>query len=277
MLLVAWLLQMACVKPRDFHAPAERMTSGTAWTLEKGTVAPEMGVGGTGTTELLVNMGVTWAPVERLETNANVAHFGVGLFNVGFKGTLYESNRWALGGGVSGVWARGDLMWFLSEGKRALVADLDALVLPLTVNNTWTVDEAVDITTGVSYTHSAIMNGIIDTELDLVGELLGGRRLAVDGRLQVYVGRVGLWAGGSLPVAVWVITDPATEFVADDSERAAGTHWEKQQFGKSWGASGGAQLKLGDVTYVNIGLASSAASRSIGLDVSPYVAAHWRL
>ena len=274
MLFVAWLLQMACVKPRDFRAPAERMTSGTAWTLEKGTVAPEVGVGGTGSTDLLVDTGVTWAPIKRFETDANVAHFGVGLFNVGLKGTLYESDRWALGGGVAGVWARGDLMWFLGRGTQALVADLDALVLPLTVNNTWTVDEAVDITTGLSYTHSAILDGVLDTDSDLLGEVLGSRRVAVDGRVQVYVGRVGLWAGGTLPVAVWFITDPATEFVVDDGRRSG--EWAQQPFGKSWGASGGAQLKL-EATYVNLGLASSAASRSIGLYVTPYVAAHWRL
>lgn len=278
MLHVAWLLPMACVKPRDFHSPAERVTNGTAWTLEKGTVAPEAGVGGTGATELLVDMGVAWAPVERVETSANIAYFGVGLFNVGFKGTLFESDRWALGGAVSGVWAQGDLMWFLGDGKEALVAGVDALILPLAVNNTWSVDDAVDVTTGVSYTHSAMLNGVFDTDNDFLGEVLGSRRFAVDGRVQVYVGRVGLWAGGSLPVGVWVLTDPATEFVADDDQRAiaARTEWVQQQFGESWGASGGTQLKL-DTTYVNLGLASSAASRSIGLYVTPYVAAHWRL
>jgi hypothetical protein len=94
----------------------------------------------------------------------------------------------------------------------------------------------------------------------------------------VYVGPVAIWAGGSLPFGAWKLGDIATEFVLDEGvvigSRTDG--WLKLPFGYSWIASGGGQVRFGE-TYVDFGLGSSPASRSIGFDVSPYVAAHWRL
>jgi hypothetical protein len=94
----------------------------------------------------------------------------------------------------------------------------------------------------------------------------------------VYVGRVAIWAGGSLPFGEWVLGDLATELVVADGV-VVGTRtdgWLKRSFGYGWSASGGAQLLLGE-TYVDVGVGSSAASRAIGFNLSPYLAAHWRL
>ena len=277
---IAFVLLAACIKPRDFHDPAQRAVRGTAWTLEKGTVAPGVAVGGVDADQLLVDASLAWAPVKHVETSVNLAHFGGGLANLGLRTTLLEHERWALGAGVSATWINTDWMWYLdSVDPDAEGADsgLDIVVVPLYVNSTWTLRDWIDVTGGVSYSHAEAF-GTLDTEALFFDGSVGGRRLALDARAQVYVGRVAIWAGGSLPFGEWVLGDFATEVVVDEGV-VVGTRthdWLKRPFGHGWGASGGAQLLLGE-TYVDVGVGSSPASRAIGFAVSPYIAAHWRL
>ena len=281
---IAFVLLTACatarVKPRDFHDPAERAVRGTAWTLEKGTVAPSVAVGGVDSAQLLVDVGVAWAPAKHIETSVNLAHFGGGLANLGFRSTLLERERWALGAGASATWVNTDWMWYLDSidpEATGADSDLDIAVIPLYVNSTWILRDWVDVTGGLSYTHAEAF-GTVESEAVMLGASVGVRRVALDGRAQVYVGPVAIWAGGSLPFGEWVLGDIATEFVLDEGvvvgSRTDG--WRKRQFGHGWTASGGGQVRFGE-TYVDVGLGSSAASRAIGFDVSPYVAAHWRL
>ena len=277
---VVFVLLAACVKPRDFHAPAERMVRGTAWTLEKGTVAPAVAVGGVDNDQLLVDVSVAWAPVKHVETSVNLAHFGAGLANLGLRSTLLERERWALGAGASATWVNTDWMWYLdSVDPEASGGDsgLDLVVVPLYVNSTWTLRDRLDVTGGVSYTHSEAF-GTVDSEALFFDGSVGARRVALDGRAQVYFGPVAIWAGGSLPFGEWVLGDIATEVVVDEGvvvgSRTDG--WIKRTFGHGWAASGGSQVRFGE-TYVDVGLGSSSASRAVGFDVSPYVAAHWRL
>jgi len=277
---IAFLLLAACVKPRDFHAPAERVVRGTAWTLERGTVAPGLGVGGVDSDQLLVDAGVAWAPAKHVETSVNLAHFGGGLANLALRSTLLERERWALGAGASATWVNTDWMWYLdSVDPESTGADshLDIVVVPLYVNSTWTLRDWVDVTGGLSYTHAEAF-GAVDSEALLFDGSIGGRRLALDGRAQVYVGRVAIWAGGSLPLGAWILGEAATEVVVDEGV-VVGTRtdrWLERPFGRGWSASGGSQVRFGG-TYVDVGVASSAATRAIGFDVAPYVAAHWRL
>jgi hypothetical protein len=277
---IAFVLLAACIKPRDFHDPAQRAVRGTAWTLEKGTVAPSIAVGGVDSAQLLVDVGAAWAPWKHVEGSVNVAHFGGGLANLGLRTTLVERERWALGAGLSATWLNTNWMWYLdSVDPEATGADsdLDVVVVPLYVNSTWTLADWIDVTGGVSYAHAEAI-GTIESEAVLFGGDVGSRRLALDGRAQVYVGRVAIWAGGSLPFGEWVLGNIATEIVLDDGV-VVGTRtdgWLERPFGYGWSASGGAQLLLGQ-TYLDVGVGSSAASRAIGFNLSPYLAAHWRL
>jgi hypothetical protein len=268
------------VKPRDFHDPAQRAVRGTAWTLEKGTVAPSVAIGGVDTAQLLVDAGVAWAPWKHVEGSVNLAHYGGGLANLGLRTTLLERERWALGAGVAATWLNTNWMWYLdSVDPDAEGADqgLDIVVLPLYVNSTWTVRDWLDVTGGLSYSHAEVL-GTVDSDVVLFNGDVGSRRVALDGRAQVYVGRVAIWAAGSLPFGEWVFGNFATELVVADGV-VVGTRsdgWFKRPFGYGWSASGGAQLLL-NRTYVDVGLGSSSASRAIGFPVSPYLAAHWRL
>jgi hypothetical protein len=277
---IAFVLLAACVKPRDFHDPAQRAVRGTAWTLEKGTVAPGVAVGGVDADQLLVDVSASWAPVKHVEASVNLAHFGAGLANLGLRTTLLEHERWALGAGVSATWVNTNWMWYLdSVDPDAEGADsgLDIVVVPIYVNSTWTLRDWLDVTGGLSYSHAQTV-GTFDSEVVLFHGDVGSRRMALDGRAQVYVGRVAIWAGGSLPLSEWVQGEFATELVVDDGV-VVGTRtdgWLERPFGYGWSASGGCQLLLNE-TYLDVGLGTSAASRAIGFPVSPYVAAHWRL
>ena len=277
---IAFVLLAACIKPRDFHDPTERAVRATAWTLEKGTVAPSVAVGGVDSAQLLIDAGVAWAPVKHVETSVNLAHYGGGLANLGLRSTLLERERWALGAGVSATWVNTDWMWYLDSidpEATGADSDLDIVVLPLYANSTWTLRDWIDLTGGLSYTHAAAI-GTIESEAFMFGGSFGERRVALDGRAQVYVRQVMIWAGGSLPLGEWVLGDIATEIVLDDGVVVGSrTHgWRKHPFGEGWSASGGGQVRFGE-TYVDLGVGSSPASRAIGFDVSPYVAAHWRL
>src|SRR5215203_1469953 len=160
---IAFVLLAACVKPRDFHDPAERVVRGTAWTLEKGTVAPGVAVGGIDADQLLVDVSVAWAPAKHVETSVNLAHFGAGLANVGLRSTLLERERWALGAGVSATWLNTDWMWYLdSVDPDAEGADsgLDIVVIPLYVNSTWSLRDWVDVTGGLSYAHAEAFGSV---------------------------------------------------------------------------------------------------------------------
>ena len=141
---IAFILLAACagarLQQRDFHDPAERAVRGTAWTLEKGTVAPGFAVGGIDSDQLLVDVSLAWAPVKHLETSVNLAHFGGGLANLELRATLLEHERWALGAGVSPTWVNTNWMWYLdSVDPDAEGADqgLSIVVLPVYVNSTW--------------------------------------------------------------------------------------------------------------------------------------------
>ena len=277
---IAFVLLAACIKPRDFHDPAQRAVRGTAWTLEKGTVEPSVAVGGVDSAQLLVDAGVAWAPWKHVEGSVNVAHFGGGLANLALRSTLVERDRWALGAGVSATWVNTDWMWYLdSVDPDAEGADsgLDIVVVPLYVNSTWTLEDWIDVTAGLSYSHAEAI-GTIESEAVMFGGDVGSRRLALDGRAQVYVGRVAIWASGSLPLGEWVLGDLATEIVIGDGivvgSRTDG--WLTRPFGYGWSASGGAEVLL-NKTYFDLGLGSSSASRAVGFAVSPYVAARWRL
>jgi len=277
---IAFFLLAACIKPRDFHDPAQRAVRGTAWTLEKGTVEPSVAVGGVDSAQLLVDAGLAWAPWKHVEAGVNLAHFGGGLANLELRTTLLEHERWALGAGVSPTWINTHWMWYLdSVDPDAEGADsgLDILVLPVYVNSTWSLRDWLDVTGGLSYSH-AEMFGSFDSDVVLFNGDLGSRRMAIDGRAQVYVKRVMLWASGSLPLNEWLLGNFQTELVVDDGV-VVGTRtdgWFKRPFGYGWRASGGTELLL-NKTYLDLGVGSSAASRAIGFSLSPYLAARWRL
>ena len=96
----ALALLTGCKPPRqDFRTPEDRITTETAYTLNKRETRIDFGLIGHDFTyddvglDLSVRHGVT----DRFELSTNVAHDAVALFNLNMRGTIVDRKRFGFG------------------------------------------------------------------------------------------------------------------------------------------------------------------------------------
>lgn len=234
---------------QDFRTPQDRITTDTAYTLEKRQTRVELGAGGHdfGLDDTGVGLTVRHGIIDRLEVGTNVAHDAVSLFNLDVRGTLVDRPRFGLGARVGAKWLPFQALYLLPKDIRDDFGGLHFVVLPVDMTFSFPVLKrfAFHITPG--YFGSAVFGSVDSDGVDAIGQL-GWRQVYIDNFYNVLVGRrVALVFGLHFPLWTVGLTDarastevqPGVEAIAETGE------WQPVPFARSFRSSAGVEVYMG--------------------------------
>jgi hypothetical protein len=153
----------------DLRSPKSRSTRFSAYSLPKGTWAIEAGALGLGNDELYGEIGGAVGLGAGFQLDVNLAHYGVGLFNISSRWNFLDTRHVALSLGLSFLYGHGDWVWILSPLAERLIEDTDLFSLP------------VNLTASVPVTHWLQFDLTAEYQYaKLIGQLGEGKTLYAD-------------------------------------------------------------------------------------------------
>ncbi len=184
----------------DFHAPSERETEDTPYTLGAGQKRLYFGAFGTHMETTLAALGIAYAPFRFWQIEANLLHFGAGVFNLNTKFTLVDIKRFGLGVSLGFFWVHGKWLWVLPDWQRELVQGIDIFVIPLCLTAGVDLHRMVHFDLVIGYDHVESTGYYSGPRVFLDG-YLGARQIFLRPVLRLYlIDRLSLSVSGKLPM-----------------------------------------------------------------------------
>lgn len=184
----------------EFHRPEERPTQNTAYTLAARQKQLTVGLYGTQFENVLGAIGITYAPFRFWEVEANLAHFGAGIFNIATKLNLVDRKWFGLGFRCGFAYIHGKFLWALPKRQKQAVQGLDVYIVPLKLIGSLDIAYWLHLDLVVGYDHVESTGHYSGTRLFLDG-YLGARQVYLLPVARFYlVKRLSLNVSGKLPM-----------------------------------------------------------------------------
>ena len=204
LLLIALLPNDICA--RDFHAPDERPTEDTPYTLGAHQKQLYVGAFGTHLETVLATLGIAYAPFKIWQIEANLLHFGAGVFNISTKVTLVDLKHFGLGLSVGFFWAHGKWLWVLPDWQRKLMQGIDIFLIPIRLIAGVNLHRRVRLDLVVAYDHVESTGYYSGSRVFFDG-YLGARQVFLRPVLRLFlIDRIDLHVSGKLPMWAQVNT-----------------------------------------------------------------------
>ncbi|MCP4197678.1 MAG: hypothetical protein GY762_11065 [Proteobacteria bacterium] len=276
------LLSSGCLSTRNFQAPKERITNGTAYTLTKGEMQVNVGVLTTELQNFGVEAGFTYGFGKHGEVAANLGHAGLGILNVRCKYNFIDEKWWALGIQLGLIWIRPSAVWILGEPTRQRYEGLDILSFPLEISSSFPVADWVGLSLTAGYAHTEIF-GTIDDQVRFFDGSMGMRQLYLEPLVMFYIAQqAAVYIGAHLQV--WGAARTRVERVESEilpgfNAGARSDDWIDIPFEERSHLAVGFELRFGKTfhTRLNI-LYNGAFSRNgiVRVPIAPALEMYWR-
>ena len=139
--------------PSDLQSPEQASTRNSAYTLPAHMVSFESGALGIGGGDVVALMGISYGLGAGFQINANLAHFAVGMFNLGAGWHFIDTRYFDLGVKLGAWYGHGKWYWIATPAAEKLISKIDVIALPieLTASSTPTRWLELDLSTGYSW------------------------------------------------------------------------------------------------------------------------------
>jgi len=267
-----------CAATRDFAAPEQRITDGTAYTLTHRQMRVNAGLVGVGTADMGVNVGLAYGVGDWIEFGVNLAHAGVGLLNVTTKVNLVDQPLWGLGLQLQARWLHGSWMWILPADTREQLADVDYVDLPLSVIASFPLFRWMGLHLQFGYSHSEVFGNVQGNDAALDGRA-GTREVFLEPVIRFYLWeRLALTFGTHLPLYARAAVRAAAEDQLEP-DLIVGVNsalWRDVPFNVLASYYGGIELQFGKYTFMQIYAVHGLINEAISSPVLPSLNFYWR-
>jgi hypothetical protein len=267
-----------CVHARDFRAPDERITDGTAYTLQKHEGRAEVDLVGFGVQDLGLNVGVYGGVTKRFQLGANLAHAGFGLLNAGAKVNIVDHPVVGVGVSTGIIYTNPKVIWALPSALREELGRVNVLIIPSELTTTFPLTEWMGLHLTLGYKH-VDMFGAFDSSSVLAKGGFGARDLYLQPTVDFYLGhRVALrfnahlsaWAAARANVAVESEIKPGV--VAG----VIGEEWRRLSFDATSNYSTALEVRFARNTYLQLAVVFGRFKPLPGLPVLPAMRLYWK-
>jgi hypothetical protein len=246
----------------EFHSPAERPTHNTAYTLAAKQKRLAVGLYGTQFENVLGTIGLAYAPFRFWEIEANLAHFGAGIFNIATKFNLAEVKWFGLGLRCEFAYVHGKFLWALPKWRKKAVQGLDAYIVPIKLIGSLDIIYWLHFDLVVGYDHVESTGHYSGTRLFFDG-YLGARQVYLLPVLRFYlVKRLSLNFSGKLPMWARVHRQVESELTITPGViggiRSAGEKDLEPLY--YWLVTAGAQVEIVPLLYLKVDLSVGSAA-----------------
>ena len=277
-LLAALALASACVHPRDFQAPGERLTRSTAYA-EQARVRVDTDLLAPDAQRFVANLGVTVAAVPRhLDFSVNLLHAAIGAVAVQSKFTVLDTRGYGLGGRVGLTYTTPATFYFLPRSLRQTLGSFHLLSTPIELWQSFPVARWFAGHLGLGYRFGSVWGRIDGDELFLDASL-SQRSLTAIPVLDFFVARrVALRAYARLPLFTQVaeVTDATYALDPDVVVGVRSVEWVRRPFVRTVQLGFAAETRFGANTHLRLGVHLWAFRPIRALDVVPSLTLYWR-
>lgn len=161
----------------DLQSPEQVSTRYSAYSLPAHRLGVESGALGVGGGEVVALLRVTYGLGAGLQLNANLAHYGVGLFNAGVGFHFIDTRYFDLGARLGAWYGHGKWFWIAAPAAQELMSKIDLVNVPLELTASSIPTRWLELDLGVGYTYSKIFGtssreGVVFTDSDLAMQQL---------------------------------------------------------------------------------------------------------
>lgn len=272
------MISAACVHPRNFRAPNERMTPHTAYA-EHARARVDVDLLGVDVQRLALNAGVTVAAVRsRLDFSLNLAHGAAGVASVQSKFTMVDTRWYGLGGRVGLTYLTPRTMWFLPKDLRLELGTFNMLSVPIELWSSFPIAYWFAFHLGLGYQRGALWGDFRGDEFLLTSDIVA-RSFYVEPNVQFFIaGRLALTFGAR--VAAWSQTvsaiDVELDITPDLRAGVRSVEWIDRALGDHTRFDIGAETRFGRNTHVRLAVNIGAFKPIVLLLVTPSLNFYWR-
>ncbi|HKP57408.1 MAG TPA: hypothetical protein VJV78_11840 [Polyangiales bacterium] len=124
----------AAEEPNDIRSPEQRSVRHSAYALPKDMWSFDASIFGVTGEDVYGSLGVKRGFGAGLELELNVAHFAVGLFNVGAHWSFLDTKYIAVSATVGFTYGHGAWIWIVGPLAKDLLQDTDLITVPFEVS-----------------------------------------------------------------------------------------------------------------------------------------------
>jgi hypothetical protein len=251
-------VERADAAPSDLQSPEQRDTRNSTYSLPAGMWAFDVGALGISSGDVYAKLGAAYGVGAGIQIEANLAHWGIGLLNVGGFWHFLDTRYFDLGTRL-GVWyGHGEWFWIATGPARELISRIDILTFPLAITSSMPVARFLQFDLDVQYTHAEVFGSLIDRDSAYFNAQFGMRQLLVRPGVRFFISdSTELDLSSNLP--------PYTAFPieregGEERERERLEDFETVPFSTTWsvemglrsrfaaGVFGSVRLHYGDIT-----------------------------
>jgi hypothetical protein len=137
--------------PNDLQSPEQASTRYSAYTLPAHMVSFESGALGIGGGDVVALMGISYGLGAGFQINANLAHFAVGMFNLGVGYHFIDTRYFDLGAKLGAWYGHGKWYWIATPAAEKLISKIDVVALPIELTATSTPARWLEVDLSVAY------------------------------------------------------------------------------------------------------------------------------
>jgi hypothetical protein len=166
-------------EPASLQSPEQRDTRHSAYSLPKGMWGFDVGALGIGVGDAYAKLGAAYGVGAGIELDANLAHWSIGLLNVGGRFHFVDTKFFDLGALV-GIWyGHGEWFWILTGPAKELVAKLDVIHVPVLVTASMPVLSWLQFDLETGYKHGEVFGSVSETDSAYFDAEFGVRQVVV--------------------------------------------------------------------------------------------------
>ncbi len=162
----------------NLQAPEDASRRYSAYTLPTGTWGIDIGALGIGGGDTFAKLGVAYGFGAGVEAGINVAHAGVGLFNIAGGWHFIDTRYFDLGAHLSVWYGHGDWFWILGEAAQKLVSNIDVLSVPVELTASMPVARSLQLDLSVGYRYAEIFGSVGNEDTIYIDSQFGLRQFA---------------------------------------------------------------------------------------------------
>jgi hypothetical protein len=187
------------------QSPEQRSLRYSAYALPKGMWAFDLGVLGVTGEELYGSLGIKYGFGAGLQLELNLAHYAVGLFNIGARWNFLEIPHFALAATVDFTYGHGAWIWIVAPLVRDVLQETDLIAVPIGVTASSALLSWLELDLGLSYRYATVWGSLGDGPSLYADAQLGAQQFIVHPGVRLFASDATAFEFSvDLPVYTWV-------------------------------------------------------------------------
>jgi hypothetical protein len=262
------------------RSPEQRSVRYSAHALPKGTWAFDLSALGVTGEDVYGSLGIRHGFGGGFDAELNLAHYAVGLFNVGARWTFLDTSDVALAASVGFTYGHGAWMWPLAPLVRSLLQDADLITVPVEVIASAPVLNWLQLDLGASFRYGTVFGTLGDGATFYADAEIGARQVAFRPGARLFVSdATAIELAMDVPVYTWVPWEgEITAAQANEGYQRSGSGGATVRPSETWKIEGGVRSRVTPWLFCTLRLHYGRINRLLYLTtVNPSLSFEFRL